>query len=91
MPKRVVVVVASGETERRALPHLLAHLETGGVTLVDVRIPPRNLPLKPDMGEKLIKAAWFSSLHEPRTGTWRRGTSPTRMGSGPLSIALLGQ
>lgn len=64
MAKRVVVV-ASGETERRALPHLLAHLEADGVTLVDVRIPPRNLPLKPDMGEKLIKAAWFSSLHEP--------------------------
>ena len=64
MAKRVVVV-ASGETERRALPHLLAHLETDGVTLVDVRIPPRNLPLKPDMAEKLIKAAWFSSLHEP--------------------------
>ncbi len=64
MAKRVVVV-ASGETERRALPHLLAHLETDGVTVVDVRIPPRNLPLKPDMGERLIKAAWFSSLHEP--------------------------
>lgn len=64
MAKRVVVV-ASGETERRALPHLLAHLKANGVTLADVRIPPRNLPLQPDMCERLIKAAWFSSLHEP--------------------------
>lgn len=64
MAKRVVVV-ASGETERRALPHLLAHLERDAVTHIDVRIPPRNLPLKPDMAEKLIRAAWYSSLHEP--------------------------
>ena len=64
MAKRVVVV-ASGETERRALPHLLAHLDRDGISLADVRIPPRNLPLKPDMAERLIKAAWFSSLHEP--------------------------
>ena len=64
MPKRVVVV-ASGETERRALPHLVRHLELVGVSIVDVRVPPRNLPLKPEMVEQLIKAAWFSRLHEP--------------------------
>ncbi len=64
MGKRVVVV-ASGETERRALPHLVKHLRENGVLVVDVRVPPRNLPLKPEMGEKLIKAAWYSRLHEP--------------------------
>ena len=33
--------------------------------VVDVRVPPRNLPLKPEMGEKLIKASWFANLHDP--------------------------
>ncbi len=61
MGKRVVVIT-SGETERRALPHLLRHLEATGATAADVRIPPRNLPLSPDMAEKLIKASWFANL-----------------------------
>lgn len=60
MGKRVVVI-ASGETERRALPHLIRHLEATGVTAADVRIPPRNLPLSPDMAEKLVKASWFAN------------------------------
>ena len=62
MRKRVVVV-ASGETERRSLPHLFGHLE--GADIMDVRVPPRNLPLTPDMAERLIKASWFSSQHQP--------------------------
>lgn len=64
MGKRVVVI-ASGETERRSLPHLVKDLEVRGTTLADVRIPPRNQTLTPDMGVQLIKAAWYSNLHEP--------------------------
>ena len=58
MSKRVVVI-ASGETERRALPHLVAHLRTRGTVVDDVRIPPRHRHLGVRMVEQLIKAAWF--------------------------------
>ena len=64
MTKRVVVI-ASGETERRALPHLLGSLQSDGVAQVDVRIPPKNRQLRAEMAEKLIKAAWFANLAEP--------------------------
>ena len=64
MSKRVAVV-ASGETERRALPHLVGHLSADGVLVVAVRVPPRNLPLTPDMAEKLIKSVWYSSSNAP--------------------------
>lgn len=57
-----VVVIASGETERRALPHLVSHLKDRGANVVDVRIPPRNGALEVGMVEKLIKAAWYGSL-----------------------------
>lgn len=60
-----VVVVASGETERRALPHLVGHLRGQGISLVDVRIPPRGLPLRAEMAERLIRAAWFSDSESP--------------------------
>ena len=56
------IVLASGETERRALPHLLGHLQNRGVSVVDVRIPPRNNALNVAMAEKLIKAAWYELL-----------------------------
>ena len=59
---RNVIVLASGETERRALPHLLSHLRNRGVSLVEVRIPPRNGALSVQMAEKLIKAAWYERL-----------------------------
>ena len=59
-----VVVVASGETERRALPHLVSHLREAGIT-VDVRIPPRHRALRVDVVERIIKATWFASLHDP--------------------------
>lgn len=39
MSKRVVVV-ASGETERRALPSLVGHLRANGIVMDDVRVPP---------------------------------------------------
>lgn len=41
MTKRVVIV-ASGETERRALPVLSSHLRDLDIFVDDVRIPPNN-------------------------------------------------
>lgn len=64
MAKRVVIV-ASGETERRALPHLVRHLEHHSVAVDEVRIPPRNKALTAQMAEKLIKAAWYENLSKP--------------------------
>ena len=58
MSKRVVVV-ASGETERRALPHLVAHFRASGIVMDDVRVPPRHGRLDVQMAERLVKAAWF--------------------------------
>jgi len=60
-----VVVIASGETERRSLPHLLAHLQTEDIFLVDVRIPPGNKALSVNMAERLIKALWFERINNP--------------------------
>ena len=57
-----VIVLASGETERRALPHLLAHLRNRGVSAEEVRIPPRNGALSVKMAAKLMKAAWYERL-----------------------------
>ena len=59
MAKRVVVV-ASGLTEQRALPHLLSDLGEQGVT-VDIRIPPRNRSLSVDSANNLILSAWYES------------------------------
>ena len=64
MRKRVIVI-ASGETERRALPHLLSHLRDEGIVLADVRIPPRNLDLQVEIVEKIIKSAWYESQTPP--------------------------
>ena len=57
-----MVVIASGLTERRALPYLVAHLQTRKVS---VRIPPGYRALSVEMVEKLIKAAWYEDLREP--------------------------
>ena len=64
MTKRVIVI-ASGETERRAVPHLVSHLQDSGVSVTDVRIPPRNGALNVQMAEKLIKAAWYANADTP--------------------------
>ena len=64
MAKRVVIV-ASGETERRALPHLARHLERRAVAVQEVRVPPRNKALTGEMVAKLIRAAWFENLSAP--------------------------
>ncbi len=61
-----VIVIASGETERRSLPRLLAHLKTEDVIVDDVRIPPRkNNALSVEMAEKLIRSAWFGNSCPP--------------------------
>ena len=60
-----VVVLASGETERRALPHLVSHLRDRDVSVDEVRVPPRNRALNLHMAESLIKAAWFESAGAP--------------------------
>jgi len=60
-----VIVVASGETERRALPRLVRYLRDEGIVAEDVRIPPRNMALNVEMAEKLIKAAWYENLDSP--------------------------
>ena len=64
MPKRVIVI-ASGETERRALPHLLSHLLDEGITVADVRIPSRNRGLRVKIVEKIIKSSWYESQTPP--------------------------
>ena len=63
MAKRVVVI-ASGETERRALPHLAAHLREQDIS-IEVRIPPGHRPLNAQTAENLIKAAWYERVAAP--------------------------
>jgi hypothetical protein len=60
-----VVVIASGETERRSLPHLVAHLETEAISLVEVRVPPGGKALNVEMAEKLLKASWYERIAAP--------------------------
>jgi len=60
-----VVVLASGETERRAVPHLVSHLRDRDISVVEVRIPPRNRALDVRMAEDLIRASWFGSIGAP--------------------------
>ena len=58
-----IIVLASGETERRALPHLLSHLRVRGTFVVEVLIPPRNGTLSVRTAERLVKAAWYKRLN----------------------------
>lgn len=64
MAKRVAVI-ASGETERRARPHLTAHLHGQGIEVSRLMIPPNNSALNARMAAKLIRAAWFGSFPKP--------------------------
>ena len=57
-----VVVIASGETERRALPHLLAHLHDRDIR---VRIPPRNRALNVKIAFSLIQASLYDYGDRP--------------------------
>ena len=54
-----VIVVASGETERRSLPHLTVSLAEEGIQVTEVRIPPRHRDLTISVAVQLIDAAWF--------------------------------
>ena len=64
MAKRVAVI-ASGETERRAIPYLVHHLRDGDVELASVAIPSNNRGLNVDMAAKLIASEWFSAAIRP--------------------------
>lgn len=57
-----IVVVASGETERRVLPILLAHLVNDGVEWLDVRVPPGHRDVTPQLAEQVIRATYWE-LH----------------------------
>ena len=57
-----VVVIAPGETERRALPHLLDHLQDRDIR---VRIPPRHRALNAKMALKLIQASLYDYGDRP--------------------------
>lgn len=65
MSKRVVVV-ASGETERRALPLLLEHLAEQGVAVEDVRIPPGHRAINVAVAERIIRSVWFERPPDAR-------------------------
>ena len=58
-------MIASGETERRALPLLVRHLRDQDVVAEDVRIPPKNRALDVEMAARLIKAAWYENFGAP--------------------------
>ena len=60
-----VIVIASGETERRSLPHLVMHLQDQNVYVDEVRYPPGNKALNVDMAEKLVKAVWYENVAGP--------------------------
>ena len=55
-----VIVLASGETERRSLRHLVEHLKGQGTSVSEVFIPPNRKALNAEMAEKLIKSAWYA-------------------------------
>ncbi len=57
-----VTVIASGETERRALPRLLAHLRDIDVSVI---IPLRNRALSVDMAYSLIQSAQYQFSGRP--------------------------
>ena len=59
MPKRVIVI-ASGETERNALPHLLRHLSSEGIVIDDpIRTPPRHRQITGESAYQLVVSAWW--------------------------------
>ena len=60
-----VVVIASGQTERRALPHLVAHLRERGIALRLVITPPGHRDLRPNIAIDLIQSEWYGSDYPP--------------------------
>lgn len=65
--RKRVVVIASGQTERRALPHLLSHLRAEGICICasDVLIPPGHRDLRVEIVEKIINSEWYGSQTPP--------------------------
>ena len=63
MAKRVLVI-ASGPTERDALPHLLTHLSKEGIA-VEIRIPDRHRPLRPNIVAPIIRSSLYDSDDRP--------------------------
>lgn len=57
-----VVIIASGETERRALPHLVAHVRAENIVLEEVLIPPGHKALTVEMAARLVTASWHTHL-----------------------------
>ena len=60
-----VIIIASGETERRSVPHLLANMKEEGIVVDEVLYPPRHRKLSVEMAESLVKAGWFASASKP--------------------------
>ena len=59
-----VVVIASGDTERRALPRLLRHLCDEDIS-VEVRIPAHHSRVDVRTAEKVLKSAWYEDPTSP--------------------------
>ena len=57
---KYVVILASGETERRALPNLLRHLRHEGVS-VEIRKPPRHGAISSDVAIKIANACYWGA------------------------------
>ena len=55
-----VLVIASGSTEQRALPHLTGHLRANGIQ-VDVRFPPKHRDLTVQEAYKIIQSVKYDS------------------------------
>ena len=60
-PKRVAVV-ASGETERAAIPFLVERLAEEGIVVVEILIPSRTRALTVEVAEGILKDAWYTTL-----------------------------
>ena len=62
---KVVAVIASGETERRALPHLTAHLRDRNILALTPLIPRGNGALDPETAVSLIRIAQYDGPNPP--------------------------
>ena len=63
---RRVLVIASGETERRALPHLLTGTSGEVITLLGVVHPPRHRAITLESARSLQMQEWFSRQEADR-------------------------
>ena len=88
-----VIVVASGETERRSLRHLVEHLKRQDTSVSEVLIPPSTKALNAEMAEKLIKSACHESRPSARlvslTTRGARNNTAIRFGTAisPFSVS----